>query len=91
MLDKFTEYYELITKGENISRLKFISFFLLFLFSYFVLCVIGDTLEQVLVLGIGDLCTLLGFSMFVLFSVKANYRVKLIEFIKTEILTKNDE
>jgi hypothetical protein len=43
----------------------------------------------VLILGVGDLCTLLGFSIILLFSVRADLRTKLFEYVNKEIKGKS--
>lgn len=71
---------------EKMTRLKFISLSSLLLFTYIILTTVGEVLYKVLILGIGDLCTLLGFSIVVLFSVRADLRLKLVKYVKEQIL-----
>lgn len=83
---QFTFKRVLEVTEEKMTRLKFVSLSILALFVYIILSTVGGVLNKVLVLGIGDLCTLLGFSIIVLFSVKADLRLKLVKYIKKEIL-----
>jgi hypothetical protein len=74
---------------EKLTRAKFVSISLGLLFVYIILASIGNVLSTVLILGVGDLCTLLGFSIILLFSVRANLRTKLFDYVNKEIKGKS--
>jgi hypothetical protein len=71
---------------EKLTRAKFVSISLGLAFVYIILASIGNVLGRVLILGVGDLCTLLGFNIILLFSVRADLRLKLVKYVKDQIL-----
>jgi len=75
----------------KMTRLKFVGITGLVLFVYIILASIGNVLENVLILGIGDICTLLGFSIVLLFSIRADLRTKLLDYVNKEIKGKDLE
>lgn len=84
-LEQLTNLYNKY-KDVTLTRTKFISILFLMYILYYLATTLGNTIYHLLILGVGDICTLVGF-LYLVMAIKDPYlRNAFVEYVKQDII-----